>query len=243
MESHINPAAPRLRIWDLVVFLGAMVALTIVASLLLAFALGPERITRAMPEGGGGDPMAMLALLAVFFVMGLPAVVLAVARHGRHAPRLLGLNRSGGRWLWMAPIVVLILSAAVDEGLLRLVRAWAGEAILPTVNAVIAEITTTPGRTVLAMLVLGVLAPTVEELIFRGLVYGYVEGRFGGIAALIVSSLLFAAAHVEAIHMALVLPIGLLLGWVRLRAGSLWPTITAHIANNCVAVIASFLLR
>jgi membrane protease YdiL (CAAX protease family) len=43
--------------------------------------------------------------------------------------------------------------------------------------------------------------------------------------------------------MALVLPIGLLLGWVRLRAGSLWPTIAAHVANNSVAVVASFLLR
>ena len=107
----------------------------------------------------------------------------------------------------------------------------------------IAEIATSPARTALAALVLGVLAPTVEELIFRGLVYGYVEGRFGGVAALIVSSLLFASAHVEWIHMALVLPIGLLLGWVRMRSGSLWPTIAAHIANNCVAVIASFLLR
>jgi membrane protease YdiL (CAAX protease family) len=243
LESHINPATPRLRIWDLAIFLGAMVALMVVASLLLTFALGPERIARAMPEAGGGDPMAMLALLAVFFAMGLPAVGLAVARHGRHAPRLLGLSRSGGRWLWMAPIAVLIVSFAVDEGLLRLVRAWAGEAILPTVNTVIADIATTPERTALAVLVLGVLAPMVEELIFRGLVYGYVEGRLGAIAALIVSSLLFAAAHVEGIHMALVLPIGLLLGWVRLRAGSLWPTIAAHVANNSVAVVASFLLR
>ena len=54
-----------------------------------------------MPEGGGGDPMAMLAMLAVFFAMGLPAVGLA-SRHGRHAARLLGLHRGGGRWLWIA---------------------------------------------------------------------------------------------------------------------------------------------
>lgn len=243
MSENANPAASRLRFVDLLIFLGAVLILGIGASMLLAFTLGPERIARAMPEAGGGDPMALLALLAVFFFVGLPAVGLAVLRHGRQAPRLLGLHQAGGRWLWLAPIAVLILSFVVDEGLLRLVRAWAGEEILPSVNAVIADIATTPGRTVLAILVMGMLAPLVEELVFRGLVYGYVEGRFGGMAALIVSSLLFAAAHVEPIHIALVLPIGVLLGWTRMRTGSLWPAIAAHVANNTVAVIASYLLR
>lgn len=243
MESRTDLALPRLRIWDLAIFLGALLGLAFLASMLLAYLLGPDRIARAMPEAGGGDPLAMLALLAMFFGIGLPAVGLAVVRHGRHAPRLLGLHRSGGHWLWIAPLAVLVLSFAVDEGVLRLVRSWAGREILPSVNAVIAEIATTPMRAMLAVLALGVLAPTVEELIFRGLVYGYVEGRFGAIAAVIVSSLLFAAAHVEWIHVALVLPIGLLLGWVRMRAGSLWPPMLAHIANNSVAIVATYILR
>jgi len=240
-----NVASPprRLRFVDLLVFLASLLALAVGAAMLLAAWLGPERLAKAMPEAGGGDPMALLALLATFFFIGLPAVALAVARHGRAASALLGLHLAGGRWLWLAPIAVLIVSFAVDEGLLRLVREVGGSEVLPTVNAVIAGIATTPGRVVLAILVVGVLAPLVEELVFRGLLYGYVEGRFGAIAALIVSSLAFAAAHVEPIHVALVLPIGVLLGWTRLHTGSLWPAIAAHIANNTVAVLASYLLR
>lgn len=243
MNNNVNPPTVRLGFIDLAIFLGAGFLLSVGASMLLALWLGPERIVRAMPEAGGGDPMAMLALLAVFFSIGLPTVALAVARHGRHGPALLGLHRRGGRWLWLAPIMVLALSFIVDEGVLRLVREFAGAEILPSVSSVISEIATTPGRTVLAILVIGVLAPLVEELIFRGLVYGYVEGRWGGIAALIVSTLLFGAAHVEPIHVALVLPIGVLLGWIRRRTGSLWPAIAAHVANNTVAVVASYLLR
>lgn len=243
MTDNVVSPPRRLRLVDLLIFLGGLLMLAVGASTLLAAWLGPDRIAKAMPEAGGGDPMAMLALLAVFFFICLPAVALAVARHGRAAPKLLGLHLAGGRWLWLAPIAVLIVSFAVDEGILRLVREIAGSEIMPTVSAVIAEIATTPGRVVLAILVMGILAPLVEELVFRGLLYGYVEGRFGGMAALIVSSLAFAAAHVEPIHVALVLPVGVLLGWTRMRTGSLWPAIAAHVANNTVAVLATYLMR
>jgi membrane protease YdiL (CAAX protease family) len=243
LNDNVNQPIARLGFIDLAIFLGAGLVLSVGASMLLASWIGPERLANAMPQAGGRDPMLLLALLAMFFSVGLLAAGLAILRHGRHAPALLGLHRRGGRWLWLAPIAVVILSFIVDEGLLRLVRAIAGSEILPTVNAVIFEIATTPGRAALAVLVIGVLAPLVEELVFRGLLYGYVAGRWGGLAALIISTLAFAAAHLEPIHVALVLPIGLLLGWTRMRTNSLWPAIAAHVANNTVAVLASWLLR
>ena len=86
------------------------------------------------------------------------------------------------------------------------------------------------------------LAPLVEELVFRGLLYGWVAGRWGTVAAWIVSSLAFAAAHVEPAHIILVLPLALWFGWLRRRTDSLLPSLVAHMVNNGFAVAAAALL-
>ena len=92
---------------------------------------------------------------------------------------------------------------------------------------------------VILLFALAVLAPLVEELIFRGLLYGWLAGRWGTIVAWIVSSLAFAAAHIEWKHIVLVLPLGLWFGWLRRRTGSLWPSLVAHMVNNGIAVAAA----
>ena len=50
------------------------------------------------------------------------------------------------------------------------------------------------------------------------------------------------AAHLELAHIVLVLPLGLLFGWLRWRTGSLVPSIVAHVVNNSFAVLASSLI-
>ena len=82
-------------------------------------------------------------------------------------------------------------------------------------------------------------APLVEELVFRGLLYGWLAGRWGKTAGWIVSSLAFAAAHTEPAHIILVFPLGLLFGWLRQRTDSLLPSLVAHIANNALALVAA----
>jgi uncharacterized protein len=90
--------------------------------------------------------------------------------------------------------------------------------------------------------ILAVLAPLAEELVFRGLLYGWLAGRWGGRVAVLASSLAFAVAHVEPAHAILVLPLGLWFGWLRWRTGSLVPSIVAHIVNNGVAVAGAVFL-
>src|SRR5262249_20511694 len=100
------------------------------------------------------------------------------------------------------------------------------------------ELVRQPGELVKSLVVLALLAPLVEELIFRGLIYGWVSGRWGTITGWIVSSLAFAAAHYEPAHILLVLPLGVLFGWLRRRTDSILPSLVAHIVNNGFAVIA-----
>jgi membrane protease YdiL (CAAX protease family) len=78
--------------------------------------------------------------------------------------------------------------------------------------------------------------------VFRGLLYGWIESRWGSIVALVVSSLAFAGAHYEPAHIILVLPLGFLFGWLRRRTNSLVPSLVSHIVNNGFAVLSAAFL-
>jgi membrane protease YdiL (CAAX protease family) len=235
----MEPGMPlRLRLLDLVVsFLtGAILLAGVLQALRLL--LGPQRLGAAM---AGGDPAALILLFTLFFAVVVLAVGAGTVRHGRAAAGLLGLRPFAARWWWLAPACILLLSMALDEGLLRLVRTLSGIDLTPQTHHVIARLVTTLPLALGVTLAIGLLGPFAEELLFRGLVWGYVEGRFGPRSAWAISSLLFAGAHWEPAHIALVLPIGILLGWVRWRSASLWPCVLAHIINNSLVVWWAFL--
>ncbi len=170
----------------------------------------------------------MIAMLATFFVAGLLALAVAMAPMGRRALPALGFRRTGWRPIVFGTLGALAVSVAVTQF-----------GIEPQGIKQAMEIAREPAMFAASLAVMAGLAPLVEELVFRGLLYGWLAGRWGTVAAWIVSSLAFAAAHVELAHVILVLPLGLLFGWLRRRTDSLWPSLVAHMANNCVAVVAA----
>ena len=92
---------------------------------------------------------------------------------------------------------------------------------------------------VLALVVMVVLiAPVVEELFHRGLVLRSMERRWGTAAAVVASSVLFAALHFQWYDLLPLGLAGLLFASLRVRAGRLGPAIWAHLAFNLTAVIS-----
>ncbi len=174
----------------------------------------------------------MLPMLALFFVSGLISLALAVAPLGRHALPALGLRPAGWRPIVLGSVVALIISVAVSQ-----------LGIEPEGMKQAMEIAREPAMFAGSLFVMAVLAPMVEEAVFRGLLYGWVAGRWGTLAAWLVSSILFAAAHVELAHVILVFPLGLWFGWLRRRTDSLWPSLVAHMINNGSAVLAAAFLE
>ena len=83
-----------------------------------------------------------------------------------------------------------------------------------------------------------VMAPLTEELLFRGWIYTSLRARFGVAASIVVTGALFACAHWERTHLyaLAVLPVGLLLGYVRERSGGLRAGLYMHSIYNCVAL-------
>lgn len=90
----------------------------------------------------------------------------------------------------------------------------------------------------LIVLALGVVPAVFEELCFRGYVYGGLASRLSPTAAVGISALLFGAFHLVAAHGVAIerlLPstlLGLVLGWIRLRSGSVWPGMLLHALHN-----------
>ena len=77
-----------------------------------------------------------------------------------------------------------------------------------------------------------VLAPLYEELVFRATVLPTMARSYGGGVGVLLSSLLFAAAHLSLVEFLPLLILGLGLGWLRLRGGRLSACVLMHATWN-----------
>jgi membrane protease YdiL (CAAX protease family) len=73
-----------------------------------------------------------------------------------------------------------------------------------------------------------VLAPLFEELLFRGVLMPVIGSYWGNFAGVAISALVFALAHLSLSEAAPLTVLGLSLGWVRLRSGSLFSCVVMH---------------
>ena len=83
-----------------------------------------------------------------------------------------------------------------------------------------------------------VLAPLLEETLFRGFMLpGIVRTRLGAAGAIALTSLLWAAIHVQydAYGIASVFVLGILLGLARIKTASLYVPLAMHVFANLVA--------
>jgi membrane protease YdiL (CAAX protease family) len=79
------------------------------------------------------------------------------------------------------------------------------------------------------------LAPLFEEVFFRGYIAGALRSAYGGVAAWLLSSLLFGLMHVEPSIVVTATFGGLVLGYYYLRYRSLVMVIMLHAMNNITA--------
>ena len=88
-----------------------------------------------------------------------------------------------------------------------------------------------------SLLVVGLLAPVLEEMLFRGvLLRGFLQHYPPG-AAIGLSALVFAVFHFTLSQLPVALLFGLFAGWLYWRTRSLWPCILAHVLFNSTAVV------
>ena len=87
------------------------------------------------------------------------------------------------------------------------------------------------------LIIVGVIGPVVEEMVFRGLLHKYVRARRGLAFALFVTSLAFAATHFIPVLIPVFIAMGYAFGLVAETTKSLYPAIAIHALNNVFSTI------
>jgi hypothetical protein len=78
--------------------------------------------------------------------------------------------------------------------------------------------------------------PILEEMLFRGVLYRGLRRIYPMGLATIMTAWFFGAAHMRWQAMVTIGLVGLVLGWLRAKSGSIVPTALAHMAFNAVSV-------
>jgi membrane protease YdiL (CAAX protease family) len=81
-----------------------------------------------------------------------------------------------------------------------------------------------------------ILAPILEELLFRGLIFNKIYGS--NTTKIIISSVVFAGIHFQFQVFIPLLTLGLIIGYLRYKTNSIFPAIIFHALNNFITFIA-----
>ncbi|MGH7644923.1 MAG: lysostaphin resistance A-like protein, partial [Gemmatimonadales bacterium] len=94
-----------------------------------------------------------------------------------------------------------------------------------------------------SLLLVAIVAPLTEELLFRGVVLRGFVTRYPARRAIVLAALLFGASHLNPWQFGSATVFGLLAGWWLVRTGSLVPCLFGHALNNAVPAVAVHLFR
>jgi membrane protease YdiL (CAAX protease family) len=182
-------------------------------------------------SGEAGLLFSLLGILGSPVLIGMPLVI-ATARKGLPLVEYLGLKkpRVGQTFLWIGLLVVanVVFGFAIE---------WFGD---PEAQDFLILISEEPGPLLLLVPSLAILVPLGEEILFRGFLFaGLMRSRMGGYGAVAITATTWAFLHgqYDILGIIQILMIGVILGFARLRTGSLWVPIILHGLLNLVSVV------
>ncbi len=98
------------------------------------------------------------------------------------------------------------------------------------------EYTPSVWNLVLNIVATAVFPALLEEMAMRGFVLGALR-PYGDWFSIIVSAVLFGLIHGNVLQLPFALVLGLMLGWLTVRTGSIWPAVVLHFVNNATSVV------
>lgn len=125
-------------------------------------------------------------------------------------------------------LCILLVFAAMLT--MNIVAQWLG--LEDNMEHIFQELT----HNVLGFISVSILAPALEEILFRGAIQGFLMRKYQNHwIGIIAASLTFGIVHMNPIQIFYASCIGIVFGWIYYRTGSVIPAITGHILNNTLA--------
>ncbi|MSO26731.1 MAG: CPBP family intramembrane metalloprotease [Candidatus Nanopelagicales bacterium] len=215
---------PRWGLWDVLITLGGAFGLSIASAFILRGLAVPLAWQILV---GGTVPWVALA--------GWPLFVTSVRGNGARIDLALRLSWREAGWGVVGGLVALIAAAAaaaLSAALIGEFPSAAGE-----IGAELAGLGN--GWVLLAfglMVIVG--APVTEELAFRGLFFAALRKHGEGpVLTVAITAVAFALFHLEPARIGVLICVGVLLGLVRWRTGSLGASMVAHGVVNAPAAV------
>jgi membrane protease YdiL (CAAX protease family) len=85
------------------------------------------------------------------------------------------------------------------------------------------------------------ITPIAEEIFFRGFLFQWMATHHPVWIAVIASSIMFGASHIIPPQVIVATFMSILILFLYLRSGSIWPCIVCHTTNNCLGVVFGML--
>lgn len=199
------------------------------------------------PTGPGAGPYRPLVppALGAALNLGLAAAFVwwfAARPAARRDPRRRATFRlrpvPAGAWPWVG-VAALAAAVAVNATTVVLPRFFA----LPKENWILEGYGRVPGGALALLTLAAVLAPLLEEFLFRGWLQGRLERRLSGWQAILATAALFAALHgVEAFGLVPRFALAVAAGYVAWVTASIWPSVVLHGAYNAALFAGGALL-
>ena len=242
LPPPVQELSPR-EIWkplDLILFVSfvpfALLAAKIV--LLIAYsALRPLMGWQTTVDLAQTDTIFLLVQQCVFYVFVLAFfILLARVQHQQPMWKSLG-------WKRPAPLEAM---GYLGSGCLLAMVASFGLWLLPDTQSFPLEKLFNSKTASIAIGSFAILiAPVVEELVFRGLIFAIVERTVGLKTAVVISAVLFASLHIPEYwhawyHLLMILIVGFVFSIARGSSGSLTPSIFLHIGYNALIMVGVF---
>lgn len=217
----------------------------VLISILIMLALRLAGLPAAQIGNSPGTMSAIAIVAQIFLDLGLLAYLAAQMRMRFHSPfwRTIGWRAIKTRSL----VRTLPYSALVLGGFsLAAIVAFAEELFPPKHPLPIQAVTQTPHAAVLFMLSAVLVAPVVEETIFRGYLYPVAARSFGVGMGVVFTGTLFGLLHARQLwggwwQIALLVMVGIVFTIARAATRTVVASYVLHVSYNALPVIAALL--